>query len=112
MPIDDAFWERKDKLMEYESYLLRALAFDVEVELPHRFLFNYVHSLRHYCCDALPPPPAPALVPAAGPTGQAAGPAGYSEQQLVQLQVRCCCCCCCCCCVLSLGVAQSYARMA
>jgi hypothetical protein len=33
MPINDAFWERKDRLMEYESYLLRALAFDVEVSI-------------------------------------------------------------------------------
>ena len=46
MPITQEFWDRKDLLVEYESYLLRALAFDVEVVLPHRYLLNYARSLR------------------------------------------------------------------
>jgi transcription initiation factor TFIIIB Brf1 subunit/transcription initiation factor TFIIB len=46
MPINQEFWDRKDLLVEYESYLLRALAFDVEVALPHRYLLNYARSLR------------------------------------------------------------------
>ena len=46
MPICQEFWDRKDLLVEYESYLLRALAFNVEVVLPHRHLLNYARSLR------------------------------------------------------------------
>jgi len=46
MQISQRFWDKKDLLVEYESYLLRALAFDVEVALPHRFLLNYARSLR------------------------------------------------------------------
>eukprot|EP01048_Picozoa_sp_COSAG05_P020202 COSAG05_NODE_3372_length_2106_cov_2.549078_1_plen_128_part_10 len=52
--------------MEYESYLLRVLAFDVEVELPHRFLFNYLRSLRHYCRRTL-------LTPTPAGNGSVAG---------------------------------------
>lgn len=36
----------QDRLVEYESYLLRALAFDVEVELPHHHLLSYARSLH------------------------------------------------------------------
>lgn len=46
MIISQRFWKRKDRLLEYESYLLRSLAFDVEVELPHRYLMNYLSALR------------------------------------------------------------------
>jgi hypothetical protein len=46
MPICQEFWDRKDLLVEYESYLLRAMAFNVEVALPHRRLLNYARSLR------------------------------------------------------------------
>lgn len=31
------FWECKDTLVEYESYLLRALHYDMEITLPHRY---------------------------------------------------------------------------
>ena len=46
VPITPGFWDRKDRLIEYETYVLRTLGYDVEVVLPHRYLLNYLHSLR------------------------------------------------------------------
>lgn len=37
----------KDVLCDYEQYVLRCLAFDLNVELPYVFLFHYAKSLLH-----------------------------------------------------------------
>ena len=45
MPVDREFWRKRDALVEHEQFLLRTLAFEVEVVLPHRYLANYLRSL-------------------------------------------------------------------
>ena len=43
---NEMYWKTKAQLIDLEQLILRVLHFDVEIQLPYAFLFNYCRSLR------------------------------------------------------------------
>lgn len=46
MPLDEDYWDYKEKLVKYEQLVLRVLMFDMDVSHPFRFLLNFGRLLR------------------------------------------------------------------
>lgn len=40
------YWTLRDAVVAHEQILLRTLAFDLDVDLPYRYLLNYLRTLR------------------------------------------------------------------
>ncbi|CAM9931959.1 unnamed protein product [Choristocarpus tenellus] len=45
-PLDQAYWSKKEKIVEFEQVLLRTINFQLDVPDPYRLLLNYARSLR------------------------------------------------------------------
>jgi len=44
--LDSEYWKLRDKLIEMEQTILRTLAFNTAVDLPYKYLLNYIKTLQ------------------------------------------------------------------